>query len=114
GCIEHTNLVPREDYGGVHVAYIINYLAPDHPYMALDVDTLFETHLPSLKKFSPGFSEKSVVQKMVYKSPVASPLYDLGFRQRMPPFEGWSPGIGLLGMPQVYPIDRNMNHCMEV
>jgi len=55
-----------------------------------------------------------VVQKMVFKSPVASPLYDLGFRQRMPPFEGWSPGIGLLGMPQVYPIDRGMNYCMEV
>jgi hypothetical protein len=32
----------------------------------------------------------------------------------MPPFVGWSKGIGLLGMPQVYPMDRNMNHCVEV
>ena len=114
GCIEHTNLVPREDYGGLHVAYIINYLPPEHPYMSLDADALFKTHLPSLKKFSATFDEKQVVQKLLFKSPVASPLYDRGFLQRMPPFTGWSPGIGLLGMPQVYPIDRNMNHCIEV
>ena len=54
------------------------------------------------------------MQKLLFKSPVASPLYDRGFRERMPPFTGWSPGIGLLGMPQVYPLDRNMNHCIEV
>ena len=114
GCIEHTNLVPREDYGGKHVAYIINYLPPEHPYMSLDIDALFQTHLPSLKRFSPSFAEEQVVQKLLFKSPVASPLYDRGFRDRMPPFTGWSPGIGLLGMPQVYPLDRNMNHCIEV
>lgn len=114
GCIEHTNLVPREDYGGLRVAYLINYIKPEHPYMALDVEALFEVHRPSLQRFCPHFDPGMIVQKFLFKSPVASPLYDLGFAERMPPFFGWSPGIGLLGMPQVYPIDRNMNHCIEV
>ncbi|HVF70729.1 MAG TPA: FAD-dependent oxidoreductase [Chthoniobacterales bacterium] len=114
GCIEHTNLVPPEEYGGRHIAYIINYLPADHPHMSLDVESLFRTHLPSLKRFAPAFHEKQLTEKILFKSPVASPLYDRGFAGRMPPFAGWSPGIGLLGMPQVYPLDRNMNHCIEV
>ncbi len=114
GAIEHTNLVPPDEYGGKHVLYVINYLDPEHPYMAKTADEIFATHLPSLKKVHPTFDEKNVTQKLLFKSPVASPLYDVGFHSRMPPFTGWAKGIGILGMAQVYPIDRNMSHCIKV
>ena len=114
GCIEHTNLVPPEHYGGQRLLYVINYLRPDHPYMRLRSEDLLRLHLPSLARLYPGFDASLVERKFVFRTAVASPLYDLGFRDRIPPFSGWSPGIGMLGMAQVYPMDRNMNHCAEV
>ena len=94
--------------------YVINYLRPDHPYMRLRSKDLLRIHLPSLARLYPGFDASLVERKFVFRTAVASPLYDLGFRDRIPPFSGWSPGIGMLGMAQVYPMDRNMNHCAEV
>jgi len=114
GAIEHTNLIPPSEYAGKHVLYVINYLDPSHPYMNREAHEMFHTHLPSLKKVHPNFDEKNVEQKLLFKSSVASPLYDVGFHGRMPPFTGWAKGIGILGMAQVYPIDRNMSHCIKV
>ena len=114
GVIEHTNLVDPADYGGRHVAYVINYLDPSHPQLTLDAEQVFARHLPSLRRLYPNFAAADVEQKLLFKSHRASPLYDRGFLAKMPPFVGWSDGIGLLGMPQVYPMDRNMNHCIQV
>ncbi|HUI08005.1 MAG TPA: FAD-dependent oxidoreductase [Verrucomicrobiae bacterium] len=114
GVIEHTNLVGTGIYGGLHVAYVINYLNPQHPQMKLDVEEVFRLHLPSLRKLYADFDPSIVERKFLFKSPAASPVYDRGYLKRLPPFVGWSDGIGLLGMPQVYPMDRNMNHCIHV
>jgi protoporphyrinogen oxidase len=114
GVIEHTNLIEPDNYGGMRIAYVINYLNPQHPQLSMDAEQVFRLHLPSLKKLYPTFDESDVHDKLLFKSTRASPLYDLAFLTRMPPFVGWSKGIGLLGMPQVYPMDRNMNHCVEV
>jgi protoporphyrinogen oxidase len=114
GLIEHTNFVGTETYGGLHVAYVINYLDPGDPRLGLDAEELFRHHLPSLRRLAPQFDSATVERKLLFTSPAASPVYDRGYLRRMPPFVGWSPGIGLLGMPQVYPLDRNMNHCIEV
>jgi protoporphyrinogen oxidase len=114
GAIEHTNLVPPEEYGGVHVLYLVNYLPPTHRYMGLTPDALLRVHWPSLCKLYPSFREALIDRAYLFKTPAASPVYDLGFGDRMPPFTGWSSGIGIAGMPQVYPLDRNMNHCVQV
>lgn len=114
GVIEHTNLVGTDTYGGLHVVYVINYLDPADPQLRLDAEELFRHHLPSLRRLSPRFDPSSVERKLLFTSPAASPVYDRGYLRRMPPFVGWSADLGLLGMPQVYPLDRNMNHCIEV
>jgi protoporphyrinogen oxidase len=114
GVIEHTNFVGTETYAGLHVAYVINYLDPGHPQLRLDAEELFRFHLPSLRRLYPDFDPANVERKFLFKSSAASPVYDCGYLRKMPPFVGWSPGIGLLGMPQVYPMDRNMNHCIDV
>src|SRR5207245_889312 len=82
GCIEHTNLVPPEHYGGQRLLYVINYLRPDHPYMRLRSEDLLRIHLPSLARLYPGFEASLVERKFVFRPAVASPLYDLGFRGR--------------------------------
>jgi protoporphyrinogen oxidase len=114
GVIEHSNLIGPEHYGGLHIAYVINYLDPAHKLMSMEAPEVFQYHLPSLRKLYGGFDPAIVERILLFKTAVASPLYDRGFLERMPPFVGWSRDIGLLGMPQVYPMDRNMNHCVDV
>ncbi len=112
--VEHTNLVGEEDYGGLHVAYDASYVPPGDPVLALDAEAAAARHLPSLRRISPDLAASDIERAFHFTTSAASPVYDLGFGRRRPPFTGLSPGIGIAGMSQVYPVDRNMSHCMDV
>ena len=79
----------------------------------LSPDELVAIHEDSLRRVTGRFERGEVVHAIASQTAAASPVYDLGFGWRMPPFTGWAKGIGLAGMAQVYPLDRNMNHCVE-
>jgi protoporphyrinogen oxidase len=114
GLIEHTNLVPPEDYGGEHVLYVVNYHRPGDPrFAAARNEDVFRYHLPSLRRILPHFRDEDVLRVHCCRSSYASPLYDLGFAERMPPYQGWLENVDVCGMAQVYPVDRNMNYGME-
>ena len=53
GIIEHTNLIPRELYGGRYVAYLTNYLDRHDEMFGLTPDELLGRYLPHLRKFNP-------------------------------------------------------------
>ena len=52
-CVEHTNFMPPERYGGNHVVYLSNYVAPDHPVLQMDADQVLESYLPGLRAINP-------------------------------------------------------------
>ncbi len=54
GVIEHTNFLPKEDYGGRHVVYISNYVLPDDPKWRKRDGELWAEYLPALKSDQPG------------------------------------------------------------
>jgi len=120
--IEHTNLVDPSDYGGRHVLYVVNYHEPDDPRFArgamaarghAGAKDILHMHVPSLKRVYPGFRLQDVVKWSVFRASQATPVYDVGFRRRRPPYGGWLAGVDVVGMGQVYPQDRNMNACVE-
>ena len=113
GLVEHTNLVPAEDYGGEHVLYVINYHRPgDRRFTRVAARTLLDYHLPSLEKVLPEFRVDDVIRVHCVREAYSSPLYDMGFAARMPPYADFLPGVDVCGMFQVYPEDRNMSHCV--
>src|SRR5579859_2872225 len=44
--VEHTNLMPPEDYGGAHILYLGNYLPMDDPRMRLDAKEVLASYVP--------------------------------------------------------------------
>ncbi len=111
GLIEHTNLVSPDHYRGQHLVYLVNYHAPDDPRFAGKTQQqLLDYHAASLGRIAPGFQRDDVLRVHCIRERYSSPLYDLGYAGRRPPYHGWLPGIDLCGMSQVYPEDRNMNH----
>ncbi len=111
GLIEHTNMVAPENYGGEHILYVVNYHRPGDPrFSGKTQQALLDYHTPSLKCVTGGFSPDDVLRVHTIRDPYSSPLYDLGFDGRRPPFDGWLANVDLCDMSQVYPQDRNMNH----
>ena len=113
GLIEHTNLVSPDQYNNEHILYVVNYHQPgDQRFENKTWNELLEYHLPSLQRTLPGFRTEDIIRGHCIRNSYASPQYSLGFAERMPPHRGWFQNIDLVGMPQVYPLDRNMNYCM--
>lgn len=114
GVIEHTNLVPAEWYGGKRLVYLFNYVPEGHPYLSLNAEEYYSLHLPSLKRVFPNFSEAHVLSKRVAKTAHATPVYTVGFGKRMLEIQTPVPGVYLATTAQIYPLDRNMSHCVQL
>ena len=113
GLIEHTNLVPPEEYGGRHILYVVNYHAQSSPLFRMGSSRLLEHHRPSLARvYGDRFRAGDVAAAYAFHALDSSPLYDLDYHARMPGYDQAWQGVHVCGMEQVYPHDRNMNRCV--
>lgn len=111
--IEHTHLAPPEDYGGEHILYVVNYHAQDDPRFAgKSPQEILKFHASSLRRVFPVFCPEDICRMFLCQAAFASPVYKVGFARTMPPYQGILPGVDVCNMAQVYPFDRNMNHCV--
>lgn len=112
--IEHTHLADPHDYGGEHIVYIANYHEfGDERFAVSSPEALLAYHEPSLRRLFPQFDPRNISRMFLCQASFASPVYTRGFGKRMPPYRGVLPGIDICNMQQVYPFDRNMNHCVH-
>ena len=112
GVIEHTNIIPPEEYGGVHLAYVTKYMLPDDRLFALDGRALFEEYLPWLKRIFPDFEERSVCALYCWREKYAQPIVSVGYGELVPPQRTPIAGLFLCNMAQVYPQDRGTNYSV--
>jgi len=112
--IEHTNFVEKERYGGLHLAYLSNYLKPDHPWMGLSDEELDDLYLPHLQKFNPSFSRDWIVDRWVFRGPNAQPVIRCHYRDDLPDHRTPLPGLYLANMQQIYPEDRGQNYSIRM
>jgi protoporphyrinogen oxidase len=109
GCIEHTNLVPKEMYGGHHVMYVFNYLRADDPIYTMDPKAVYDLYTNDLHKLFPHFKKSDVISWQLARNPFATPIYNGKYSHKMPPNK-IAPHIFLANTSQVYPEDRNVNN----
>lgn len=111
--IEHTRLASPDDYGGEHILYVVNYHEQDDPrFVGKTPQELLELHEKSLQRIFGRFCREDICRMYVCQASFASPVYRVGFARTMPPYQGILPGVDVCNMAQVYPYDRNMNHCV--
>lgn len=112
--IEHTNLVPRQDYAGRHVVYLGRYFTADDPVATADLGVLTKEWLSALEDHLPTFSADSVMAAHPFRTPYAAPLVTLGYRHRIPPVRSHIDGLFLATTAQIYPEDRGMNEGIRL
>lgn len=111
--VEHTNMMPREDYGCVPV-YLGNYLPMNHPLFHEPDEAIVARYLPHLTKLNPAFDPAWVKKWHVFKAPFAQPIVTTEYRHHIPPFETPIPGLFLGSMFQIYPEDRGQNYSVKL
>ncbi|HEY7123979.1 MAG TPA: NAD(P)/FAD-dependent oxidoreductase [Ktedonobacterales bacterium] len=112
--VEHTNLMPREDYGGRHLVYLGNYLPMTHALFKQSKEEVLVSFLPHLKKLNPAFSADWVTESWMFAAPFAQPIVTREFPAHIPPHETPLPNLWLANMFQVYPQDRGQNYSMAL
>ncbi len=114
GIIEHTNLVPKEDYGGRHVLYLSRYFLREESIAGVDPDREASRWVDLLEERLPGFSRRNVDAIHAFRTPYAAPLVTLGYSTGIPPTESHIPGLYVSTTAQIYPRDRGMSEGVRM
>jgi protoporphyrinogen oxidase len=112
--VEHTNYMDKAHFGGDHLVYLGDYVAPDHEYFSLSEEALAERFTAALPQFNPAFSPAWVRQRWVFRAPYAQPLPTVNHSQNIPALRTPLHGLYWASMSQVYPWDRGTNYALEI
>ena len=112
--IDHTNYMDRKHFGGDHIAYMGDYVAPDHEYFSLTEDELAERFIAHLTTFNPDFSPEWIRKRWVFRAPYAQPVPLVNHSHALPDVRTPIPGLYFASMSQVYPWDRGTNYAVEM
>ncbi len=113
-CVEHTNYMDAEHYGGDRLVYLGDYLPPTHRYFQMSKEELEDAFFPSLTKFNPAFDRSWVRKTWLHREPYAQPVVGLNHSERIPAMQTPIPGLYFASMAQVYPWDRGTNYAVEL
>ncbi len=112
--VEHTNYMDARHYGGDHLVYCGDYVAPDHVYFSLSEDELVERFIAVLSRFNPQFSPEWIRKRWVFRTRYAQPIPFVNHSQALPAVQTPIKGLYLASMSQVYPWDRGTNYAVEM
>jgi len=112
--VEHTNFVPKENFGGDHIVYAGDYLEQGHEYFAMSDEELLERFIPAFKKFNPEFTRDWVKKIWVSKTNYAQPVPLVNHSRNIPAVQTPVEGLYFASMSQVYPWDRGTNFAVEI
>jgi protoporphyrinogen oxidase len=112
--VEHTNFMPPEDYGGLHLVYLGNYLPMDHPLFSQPDAEILSSYLDAIRRLRPDLDPSWVKQHWVFRAPFAQPIVTTDYLRQLPPHQTPLPGVFLANMAHVYPQDRGQNYSLRL
>ncbi len=111
-CVEHTNFMPAEGYGGNHIVYLSNYVPPEHPVLQMDADHVLASYVDGIRAINPAFEPSWVRQKWLFKDPGGQPVITTNYSRSIPDMRTGIEGLYLANTTQVYPEDRGQNYSL--
>jgi protoporphyrinogen oxidase len=110
--IEHTRMIPREEYQGRHIVYLARYLDASSPFYRLPPAKVLEEFYGKLKGILPAFDERLVLKAHVMRAEHAQPIVRPGRGAQIAPHQLPVQGLWLANMSQIYPEDRGMSYSI--
>lgn len=114
GIIEHTNMIPKEDYNGSHILYLSRYFAMSEDIAGMSEEEIKEVMIPPLNKINPDFSEDWIKKVHVFKTNTAATVCDLNFSEKVPNCKTEYENFFVANMTHIYPDERSTNNSIRV
>jgi protoporphyrinogen oxidase len=114
GVIEHTNFLPKEEYGGSHIVYLSRYFAMSEDLATMTEEEIKVRMIPPLKRINPDFSEDWIKNVFVFKTNTAATVCDLNFSERVPSCKTTYENLYVANMAHIYPDERSTNNSIRV
>lgn len=111
-CVEHTNLVPPERYGGSHVVYLSNYVEPTAAVLQMEAAEVLDAYEPGIRRINPAFERSWVRNAWLFKDPGGQPVIGTNYSRNVPEMRTGIDGLYLSNTTQVYPEDRGQNYSL--
>lgn len=112
--VEHTNYMPKADYGDRHLVYLGNYRPMDDPLFTQSKADILAEFLPHLTRINPAFTPDWVTESWSFAAPFAQPIVTVDYKDHIPPFDTPIKGLYEASMFQVYPHDRGQNYSVTL
>jgi protoporphyrinogen oxidase len=109
GIIEHTNLVPPEDYRGRHFVYLTRYSSTEDEIFAKSNEEIYRSFLESVKKIFPAFKTEEIEQYWVFRDHYSQPVFVQNYSSMMPTTSTPAENLYVLNTTQLYPESRCLN-----
>lgn len=111
--VEHTNLVPKADYGGKTIVYVGNYPESTDPIMKMKDDEVIHLYSEQLRKINPDFRPDWIEKYYVFKDPFGQPVVDTHYAEYRPAYPTPIENLYLVTMAQIYPDDRGTSKAVR-
>lgn len=106
--IQHTNLVPKENYNGKYIYYLGTYLPQNHRYFLTDDKVIYKENFAYLKKIFPDFNEKQISEKKIFKFKTAQHIVTRNYQPK-----NLNNKIINVNFANIYPEDRGINFAVR-
>ena len=113
-CVEHTNLIDPNRYGGNHVVYLSNYVSSDDPVLDMDAKAVLDSYMPGIRRINPDFDETWIRKVHFFKDPGGQPVIGVGYSKSVPEMRTGVGGLYLANTTQIYPEDRGQNYSLDL
>lgn len=113
GIVETTNLIRPGDLGGVHLAYLVNYVPREDSLFSMEEEPLIARSVKELEASIPTFESKQILEAHVFRAPFVEPLWTLNYSERMPRRILLNDSLYVLTTAQLYPEINSTSNCVK-
>lgn len=111
--VEHTNLIPKEDYGYKTIVYLGNYPDADDSIMKMNDSEIIDLYSKFLPLINKDFQRDWIEKSYIFKDTNAQPVVGIDYKANIPPYQTPIPNLYLVTMAQIYPWDRGTNNAIK-
>ncbi len=109
GIIEHTKLVPPENYGNFNLVYLTKYTSSKDEMYSKPDEEIYEIFITQLKRIFPDVNNDDIMKYWVFRDRYSQPIFVKNYSKIMPEIATPIRNLYLLNTSQLYPESRCLN-----
>ena len=113
GIVETTNLIRRNDLGGINLVYLANYVSSEDPLFSIESSQLISQSTEEVASVFPSFKTNQILDARVHRAAFVEPVWTLNYSSRLPRPSLLNDSLFVLSTAQLYPEINSTSNCIK-